>query len=156
MVSIDTEGEFTSQVKQGPKILGKIEYATSTPSDVNDYDSWREYGGLFSSKTLSTLQRYRESNTLEKYLTPVVSFNDEAYVISYTNVKNALGVSDEDDFLNSMQALETEGMVMPVFNRLKDSDGNETNKYQLMGYNFKAPFLIDLKPRLVKMVALMG
>ena len=47
VVSIDTEGEFTSQVKQGPKILGKIEYATSTPSDVNDYDSWREYGGLF-------------------------------------------------------------------------------------------------------------
>ena len=69
-----------------------------------------------------------------------MSFNDESYVIDYNNVKSAFGLGDEGQFLSTMQGLETAGLVTSVFNRF---DG--TNKYRLVGYNFKAGFFSRYK-----------
>ena len=137
VVSKETVGNFQNQ---GGMAIGPMKYFVAGEDYNNLAFNWRRHTAQFSTKTLDQIQQITELNSLEKELTPVVSFNDESFVIPFTKVKEVLGKND-DDTITFMNEFVGNRNVSPVFKQLENKPGY----YQLTGYHFTNTFFQDKK-----------
>ena len=147
IVSESTESLYATQ---GGKVIGTIQYVDYDDrgldtNEILNIDKIKVHASDYAQETMDSLNDIRSSNSLEKHLTPVQSYNDESVVFSAQDIEDCTGLTRNTDEFNAlMNDLTANGYAKPVFQRIKDtSDGaHESNvgKYQLRGHTFLSTF----------------